>query len=107
MTPIFRPNNSLFAATIPWLLNLATRLTTRLLAHSLNMPEPLVHTTGMFMFAHVQAVETSIGRTLCPTRLWRALQDWLRELKARTVTPQTKSWIASQALLAVTIEFDH
>ncbi len=45
------------------------------------MPEPLVHTTGAFVFAQVQAVETSIGRTLCPTRLWRALQNWLRELK--------------------------
>jgi hypothetical protein len=81
MTPISRPNNSPFTAAIPWLLNLATRLTTRLLAHSLNMPEPLVHTTGVFVFAQVQAVETSIGRTLRPTRLWRALQNWLRELK--------------------------
>jgi hypothetical protein len=77
MTPIFRPNNSLFASALPWLLDLATRLTTRFLAHSLNMPEPLVHTTGVFVFAQVQAVETSIGRTLCPTRLWRALQNWL------------------------------
>jgi hypothetical protein len=82
MTPISRSNNAPFAAAIPWLLNLATRLTTRLLAHSLNMPEPLVHTTGAFVFAHVQAVETSIGRTLCPTRLWRALQNLLRQLKA-------------------------
>jgi len=40
-----------------------------------------VHTTGAFVFAHVQAVETSIGRTLCPTRLWRALQNRLRELR--------------------------
>jgi hypothetical protein len=81
MTPTSRPNDSPFAAAIPWLLHLATRLTTRLLAHSLNMPEPLVHTTGVFVFAHVQAVETSIGRTLCPTRLWRAPQNWLRQLK--------------------------
>ncbi len=80
MTPISRPNNASFAV-ITWLLHLATRLTTRLLAHSLNMPEPLVHTTGVFVFAQVQAVETSIGRTLCPTRLRRALQNWLRELK--------------------------
>jgi hypothetical protein len=81
MTPIIRRDNSPFASAIRWLLNLARRLTTRLLAHSLNMPEPLVHTTGAFVFAQVQAVETSIGRTLCPTRLWRALQNWLRELK--------------------------
>ena len=77
MTPIFRPNNSLFASALPWLLDLATRLATRFLAHSLNMPEPLVHTTGVFVFAQVQAVETSIGRTLCPIRLWRALENWL------------------------------
>ena len=83
MTPIFRPNNAPFAATITWLLHLATRLTTRFLAHSLNMPEPLVHTTGVFVFAQVQAVETSIGRTLCPTRLWRRVQYWWRELKAQ------------------------
>jgi hypothetical protein len=30
------------------MLNLATRT----LAHWLNMPEPLVHTTGVFVFAH-------------------------------------------------------
>jgi hypothetical protein len=81
MTPISRRNNAPFAAAISWLLHLAARLTTRLLAHSLNMPEPLVHTTGVFMFAQVQAVETSIGRTLCPARLWRALRNWLREQK--------------------------
>ena len=75
MTPIFRSNNSPFAATLPWLLHLATRLTTRFLAHSLNMPEPLVHTTGVFVFAQVQAVETSVGRTLCPIRLWRRLRS--------------------------------
>jgi hypothetical protein len=38
------------------------------------MPEPLVHHTGGFVFAHVQAVETSVGRTLCPIRLWRRIQ---------------------------------
>lgn len=82
MTPISRPNNAPFAA-IAWLLHLATRLTTRLLAHSLNMPEPLVHTTGVFVFAQVQAAETSIGRRLCPARLWRRVQYWWRELKAQ------------------------
>ena len=40
------------------MLNLATRL----LARILNMPEPLVHNTGVFVFVHVQAVETSIGK---------------------------------------------
>jgi len=55
-----------------WLLNLATRL----LARVLNMPEPLVHHTGMFVYIRVQEVETSIGRRLCPVRLWRRIQAW-------------------------------
>ena len=55
-----------------WLLNLAARL----LARSLNMPEPLVHHTGMFVYIRVQEVETSIGRTLCPVRLWRRVRAW-------------------------------
>jgi hypothetical protein len=37
------------AGLFAWLLNLAIRL----LARSLNMPEPLVHTTGVFVFAQV------------------------------------------------------
>jgi hypothetical protein len=58
-----RPN------TLSWLLHLAIRL----LARSLNMPEPLVYDTGVFVFARVQAVENSVGRTLCPTQMWRVL----------------------------------
>lgn len=75
-----QPNASPSAAgmtprIIPWLLlNWLLNLATRLLARSLNMPEPLVHTTGAFVFAHVHAVETSIGRTLCPIRLWQRLK---------------------------------
>ena len=91
MTPISRPNNAPFAAAIAWLLHLATRLTTRFLAHSLNMPEPLVHTTGVFVFAQVQAAETSIGRRLCPARLWRRVQYWWRELKAQGKLGAVKS----------------
>ena len=67
------------AGAIPWLLNLATRM----LARALNMPEPLVQNTGVFVFAHVQAVENSIGKTLCPTRLLRQLQFLLRSLRRR------------------------
>jgi hypothetical protein len=75
MTTPSRISTFLFAAgMLTWLLNLATRL----LARSLNMPEPLVRTTGVFVFAQVQAVEGSLGRTLCPTRLLRLLQRWLR-----------------------------
>jgi hypothetical protein len=49
-----------------------------MLARALNMPEPLVHHTGIFVFAHVQAVETSVGNTLCPSRLRRQLRSWRR-----------------------------
>jgi len=59
---------------IPWLLNLATRL----LARILNMPEPLVQTTGAFVFAHVQTIENGVGKSLCPVRLLRQLQNWRR-----------------------------
>ena len=64
------------AGILPWMLNLATRM----LARSLNMPEPLVHHTGIFVFAHVQAVENSVGKTLCPKRLLRQLRNWRRSL---------------------------
>jgi hypothetical protein len=49
------------------------------LARSLNMPEPLVHDAGVFVFAHVQAVENSVGKTLCPVRLLRQLRNWFRQ----------------------------
>ncbi len=74
MTKHSRPTFSSAASPIPWLLNLATRA----LAHILNMPEPLVHTTGIFVFAQVQAIENSVGKTLCPSRLLRQLQIWFR-----------------------------
>jgi hypothetical protein len=49
MRTLSRPSTLLPAGTMPWTLNLATRLLARLL----NMPEPLLHTTGVIMFAHV------------------------------------------------------
>src|ERR1700731_3457976 len=64
------------AAAVPWMLNLAIRM----LARILNMPEPLVHTTGVIVFAHVQTIENSVGRTLCPIRLLRRLRNRLRRL---------------------------
>ncbi|HEY3791622.1 MAG TPA: hypothetical protein VGM09_07315 [Bradyrhizobium sp.] len=67
---LFPSTADLLRSSFNWLLNLAIRLLARLL----NMPEPLVHHTGVFVFAHVQAVETSVGRTLCPIRLWRRIQ---------------------------------
>jgi hypothetical protein len=62
------------ADALQWLLALATLL----LARSLNMPEPLVHHTGVFVYVRVQEVETSIGKKLCPVRLWRRIQAWYR-----------------------------
>jgi len=76
MRPLSRLSTFTPARIIPWLLNLATKM----LACSLQMPEPLVHHTGVFVFAHVQAVETRVGRTLCPIRLLRQLQSLLQSL---------------------------
>ncbi|VIO76954.1 hypothetical protein CI1B_68250 [Bradyrhizobium ivorense] len=63
-----------FAVLIPWLTHLATWL----VARSLNMPQPLVHATSVFVFAQVYAVEMRVGRALCPLRLQRLLQSWFR-----------------------------
>ena len=46
------------------------------LARSLNMPEPLVHDTGVFVVAQVQTIENRIGKALCPVRLFRQLRSW-------------------------------
>jgi hypothetical protein len=62
------------AALVP----LATKLATWLVARSLNMPEPLVHATSLFVFVQVQAFETSVGKSLCPVRLARRLLAWFR-----------------------------
>lgn len=62
------------AVLIPWLLNLAIWA----LARSLNLPEPLVHHTGAFVFARVQAIENRVGKALCPMRLKRQLRSWFR-----------------------------
>jgi hypothetical protein len=75
MNTLSRPSTFLLAGIIPWMLNLATRT----LARILNMPEPLVHTTGVFVFAQVQAVENSIGKRLCPIRLLRQLLALCRQ----------------------------
>lgn len=73
------PDNRLpFAAIAEWVLAIATRL----LARSLNMPEPLVASTGAYVFAHVAAVETRAARTLCPVALTRRLRAWFRDLAA-------------------------
>ena len=62
------------AVLIPRLLNLAVWA----LARSLNMPEPLVHDTGVFVVAQVQGIENRIGKALCPVRRFRQLRSWFR-----------------------------
>jgi hypothetical protein len=80
MNPLSRPSPSPLAGVTSrpastrasvWLLHLATRM----LACSLNMPAPLVHNTGVFVFAQVQAVENSVGKSLCPARLLRRFRN--------------------------------
>jgi hypothetical protein len=69
MLSLFR----LVAAMVPWVVNLATWL----LARSLNMPQPLVHDTGVFVFVQVQTIENRVFAALCPMRLMRRLRSLL------------------------------
>jgi hypothetical protein len=59
---------------LPWAMPFATRM----LARSLNMPEPLVHSTGDYVVARVIVFEHSVGKSLCPFRLARLLRAWWR-----------------------------
>ena len=70
MLALFR----LVAAAIPWTLNLAIWL----LARSLNMPQPLVHDTGVFVFVQVQTIENRVFAALCLMRLMRRLRSLLQ-----------------------------
>ena len=78
MNPLSRPSTFSAAGMTSWMLHLATRM----LARALNMPEPLVHSTGAYVFAHVAAVETRAAKTLCPFALTRRLRAWFRRLTA-------------------------
>jgi hypothetical protein len=69
-----RPSTLRSAAILPWLVSLGIWM----LARSLNMPEPLVHSAGVLLFAQVQAAETRAAKSLCPFRLLRQLRAWLR-----------------------------
>ncbi|WP_208639177.1 hypothetical protein [Bradyrhizobium forestalis] len=55
---------------LPWAMAFASRM----LARGLNMPEPLVHSTGDYVVAQVIAFEHGVGRSLCPFRLARRLR---------------------------------
>lgn len=62
---------------LPW----ATAFATRMLARSLNMPEPLVHSTGDYVVARIIAFEYGVGRSLRPFRLARLVRAWWRGLR--------------------------
>ena len=66
----------LSAAIAAWVLAIAARL----LARSLNMPEPLVASTGAYVFAQVAAAEMRAARNLCPFALARRLRAWCHDL---------------------------
>jgi hypothetical protein len=70
MLSLFR----LVAAVVPWVVKLATWL----LARTLNMPQPLVHDTGVFVFVQVQTIENRVGKALSPMRLMRRLRSLLQ-----------------------------
>jgi hypothetical protein len=57
-------------------------LATSLVARSLQVPEPLVYSTGVLVFTHVQAIETraakTVAKSLCPVRLLRQIRSWFR-----------------------------
>ena len=67
-----------FAVSLAVLAPLAMKLATWMVARSLNMPEPLVHATGLFVFVRVRAFENSIARSLRPARLAHRFTSWLR-----------------------------
>jgi hypothetical protein len=70
-----RPSTFQIVAIVPWLLSLAVWM----LARAFNMPEPLVHSAGVLLFAQVQAVETRAAKSICPFRVLRQLRAWLRK----------------------------
>jgi hypothetical protein len=82
MSPQSRPRPFHPAAIVPWLLSLAIWL----LARSFSMPEPLVHSAGVFVFAQVQAAETRAAKSLCPFRLLRQLRARLRKTLTHPAT---------------------
>jgi len=76
MTPLHNPLER--AAIVHWTLNMATWL----VARSLNMPEPMLHSTGAYVYAQAAAAETRAARTLCPLALVRRLCAWFHDLTA-------------------------
>ncbi|MDI1262691.1 MAG: hypothetical protein PS018_05485 [bacterium] len=60
------------------LIRSAAATATWLLSRSLNMPEPVVHDTGIFVFVQVQTFENKVGKALCPMRLLRRFRSLLQ-----------------------------
>ena len=77
MNPRARPSTFSAAGMTSWMFHLAARM----LARALNMPEPVLHSTGAFVVAQVQATEARAAKTLCPFRLLR--QFWARRRSGR------------------------
>ena len=73
-----QPGTVSSSIVIERLIGLATRLATWLVARSLQVPEPLVYSTGFLVFTHVQAIETRAAKSLCPVRLLRLIRSWFR-----------------------------
>jgi hypothetical protein len=64
----------LAAAMTSFVVNLATLL----LARSLNMHAPMLHDTGVFVFAQMQTIENKVGKALCPVWLMRQLRSLMQ-----------------------------
>ena len=96
MRTLFRSSTFSPAAGIPWMLNLATRL----LARTLNMPEPLVHHTGAFLFAQ------AAGREMLRRGYGRIINvSSVSGLQASVEGPHYAGYAASKAgLLGLTRE---
>ena len=60
------------ATVAEWIL----AVTSRSLARFLNMPEPLLQSTGDYVCAQVAAAEARAAKTLCPVNLARRLRAW-------------------------------
>jgi hypothetical protein len=65
----------------------AIKLAIWLVARSLNMPQPVVHDTGVFVFVQVQTIENRIGKALCPVRLMRRLRSLLQRRSPSSEAP--------------------
>ena len=59
---------------------MALKLGAKMLARGLNVPEPLVQSTGDYVLAHVVVVEHGLAKSLCPVRLARLLRAWWRNV---------------------------